>query len=992
MDLQKYLVKSVCKDESKGIQTVELDNGLKLELKQYWYDSLIEVGDSVAVGIDKQQEEEETTITIETAQNFIVLNPDHLVTSTELSNAGFCHRKTWLNSRFQFYGESNYAALLGTLVHCLFQETISDKKLTKQHLDATLLRLIKQPFVLRTLLVLNKNEDDLIKDSREYIASIIRFNRKFNAADGSGGQPPVEFDKGQPNLKIRINKVTDIEDTIVAPNYGLKGKIDATMNVKLYDTHDKNQTKFKTQLTPFELKTGKVSFSYAHQAQVSLYTLMIDNSTNKCDFGLLAYLKGDINMKYVTMTNFVRNDLLMQRNELVHYYKYLENGPRTRSNTSFCSKCEHLLDCCLLGKLYEPEKIASFETYQPDLVLNTLSHLDEKQIIFFKRWIDMIYLEERKVKDSRDSLFWNQNAIDLEANGKAIAKLVLHTIKDSSYEYTFRRSDNYRNLGPLPVDIQFYKNVNRMTLSVENEDGKFEKISFVNGVITSIDDNFLTVQLDEHIKEDYFNKLFRLDILPIQPNFTYLYTSLLCLMDKEANSKFLRELIIENRKPAFEPLESGTLDSLVVRDIVKDLNNCQQKAVRRSLEAKDYLLINGYPGSGKTETIVHLIKILVKMNKTVVITAHTNQAVDHILVKLVKHGINFMRIGNLSRIDPDLISYSEDYQLSNCTSTYQMKQIYSSTSIFAGTCYSMCSHMIFKMRLINYTIVDEASQLNLPENLLPLFNTEKFILVGDPNQLTPIVNSKRAQLAGFGQTLFEILMQTEDNSVELTIQYRMNKEIMRIANICTYDNKLTCGSDKIANATLNMGDRCQFEMEEIDLQLNNNCWMDRCCSSHIGLSVLFLNTDEHHYSSDELEDGDGKVCNLFEVNILKQIVDQLLEGKVLESEIGIISFYQRQVKLLKSSFSTNPEIEISTIDQYQGRDKNIILISCVKVQSNPSDDMETNSILNDNRRLNVAITRAKNKLILIGSLAALNNYKPFIKLFSFFKEHQIINV
>jgi len=123
MDLQRYVVKSVHNDEENGAKIIELDDGKKLELKQYWYGSLIEVGDLIAVGIDDKLKDDEntTTISIDTTKNFIVLNPDQLITSTELSNAGYCHRKTWLNSRFQFYGESNYAMLLGTLMHSLFQ-------------------------------------------------------------------------------------------------------------------------------------------------------------------------------------------------------------------------------------------------------------------------------------------------------------------------------------------------------------------------------------------------------------------------------------------------------------------------------------------------------------------------------------------------------------------------------------------------------------------------------------------------------------------------------------------------------------------------------------------------------------------------------------------------------------------------------------------------------------------------------------------------------
>lgn len=366
------------------------------------------------------------------------------------------------------------------------------------------------------------------------------------------------------------------------------------MDVEIHDSRTKT---IKQTSTPFELKSGKVSFSFSHQGQISLYALMLDKQSNPVKFGLLAYLKGGVNMKYVTINDYIKHSLIMQRNDLVHYLKYLKNGPETRSNLSFCGKCDHLFDCCLMGKIYEPEKLENFNSFDIDL-LNSLSHLSEQEIEFFKEWVDMIYIEENnnRLNSNVSCSFWDKEAIELEKKDQAIAKLTLHEFQDDSYEYVFKRSSSYKSLGPLPVNVQFIRNVDKITLSIENEAGQIDKIGFVNGSIKKIDENYVTVLLDEKINDKFIKKTFRLDILPVNQNYSYMYSSVLRLLNKNENSAFLRDLIIKKRKPTFKQLIiSSQLD--LVKKITKNLNPCQQKAVLNVLKMDDYLLIKGDPGN-----------------------------------------------------------------------------------------------------------------------------------------------------------------------------------------------------------------------------------------------------------------------------------------------------------------------------------------------------------------------------------------------------------
>lgn len=379
---------------------------------------------------------------------------------------------------------------------------------------------------------------------------------------------------------------------------------------------------------------------------------------------------------------------------------------------------------------------------------------------------------------------------------------------------------------------------------------------------------------------------------------------------------------------------------------------------------------------------MRIVKVLADTKRTVIITAHTNQAVDNVLLKLLKFGVKFMRIGKVSRMHPDVRPFSENSLIECCTTTLDLKKVYSSVNVFAGTCFSVNSHLVFTVRTIDYCIVDEASQISLPENLMPLFKCQKFILVGDPQQLPPIVKSSEAKKAGLEQTLFALLM-NKTNCIELTIQYRMNSQIMRVANECTYENRLSAGSQAIANATLRLE---HPPVELIDSDADRS-WLSRCLGDELESSVLFLDTDDKVVEHEA--DANGEIHNPFEVNVITKLIGELVERNFPVSEIGVIAPYQRQVKSLRA-LARLYNVEVSTIDQYQGRDKDIILISCVKCSRNVH--VANTEILNDVRRLNVATTRAKKKLILVGSRSTLQHYRPFEKLFESLRENQFLKL
>lgn len=221
--IRKYVIKSVNKYPERGVQSIELDNGQTLELAQSWYQCALAVSDLVTFKVNNELGDQKV-IRIDDTNGFVVKNPDYLITATDLSSASFCQRKTWLNSRFRTAAQQLKAFLIGDLVHSMFQETINDKNPSKQLMFLKLKQLIRKPKVLKSLLFLNLSEQEIIDESKEYIDSVLLFNKKYNSGIAS------PFDENHPNLKLRIKKVTDIEDTVLSPNYGLKGTRSMTVN------------------------------------------------------------------------------------------------------------------------------------------------------------------------------------------------------------------------------------------------------------------------------------------------------------------------------------------------------------------------------------------------------------------------------------------------------------------------------------------------------------------------------------------------------------------------------------------------------------------------------------------------------------------------------------------------------------------------------------------------------------------------------------------
>ena len=471
------------------------------------------------------------------------------------------------------------------------------------------------------------------------------------------------------------------------------------------------------------------------------------------------------------------------------------------------------------------------------------------------------------------------------------------------------------------------------------------------------------------------------------------------------------------------------------------LNSKQKEIINKAFIANDIFLIHGPPGTGKTTTLSHLIKTFFKDSKKVLVTAPSNTAVDNILEKLQSLEVPSTRIGNPIRMDENLLNLSLDVQLQDHPDYQQANgiwnkiqvlkkeqqdyvpasgqnrrglsdskiiQLASSKKPYRGiqstklrkmakwikiqqeinkkydeaqrlqdgaiesilekspvicTTNSSAGSDLLKDIIFDVVCIDEATQSTEPEALIPLVKGKKWILAGDHQQLPPTVKAKEAN--DLRISLFERFQAElpQDRIDILTIQYRMHKEIMRFSNENFYHNQLKA-HPTVANHSLN--DLPGFEPYP---------YINPALKEVVGASkpVVFIPCEEGQES--QLADSPSWF-NLAEISLTKEVTDALLSSRLFPEDIGIISPYNQQVSRLKAALS-DYNIEIKSIDGFQGREKEVVIISLVR--SNKEGRI---GFLGDYRRLNVALTRAKRKLIIIGNPETLQSdriYKSLIE-------------
>lgn len=390
-----------------------------------------------------------------------------------------------------------------------------------------------------------------------------------------------------------------------------------------------------------------------------------------------------------------------------------------------------------------------------------------------------------------------------------------------------------------------------------------------------------------------------------------------------------------------------------------------EEAFKKAIEALDIELIHGPPGSGKTAEIVNLIENLVDDGKKVFITALTNKAIENIHRRLIDEkglGNKILRIGNSSRIED---YFPESTIKMDYHNKPLLKMAIESKQIVISTIHSSSSESLEKITELDYVILDEASQINIPMSFLAISRAKKVVLVGDHNQLPPIFPKDiEGDEKFFTQSLFEFLWKklkrlNPTRCRFLSTQYRMNNEIAAYPAKVWYKGLETAEKDK--------DDR---KVKDGRLDIPDGNWMS-------DKFKIILNPE--HPSlwiqvKSEGEFGISKRSNIKEAQICASIAYKFIRYGVEPKQIGIIAPFRKQVNEIRNRVEAIIEgkaensgdilenLVVDTIDRFQGSEKNIIIISMC------DGDSKNNFLISDLRRFNVAITRAKVKRIIVGDM------------------------
>lgn len=701
--------------------------------------------------------------------------------------------------------------------------------------------------------------------------------------------------------------------------------------------------------------------------------------------------------------------MIMQRNELASYVRHRAELPPMIKRPYICGKCFAQTPCFLYHKLVDDgngETSGLGEKFD-----DFVRHLNPNHQLFFRRWDDLLTKEEKDVVKLRKEL-WTMQSSEREKVGRCFGNIIIdagsfHEVegapKINRYRYTFIKQKP--NIGFSFVESQITLGE---PIVVSDEKGHF---ALANGYVTSVRKHKIQVTIDRRLhnaraKGDDFdaqrnqsftgimevveNGFGQSTMTPTQPDETILYrldkdefsngmamvrNNLVRLMEKDVfGVQALRRLIVENIAPTFRPTGSYSLADSASQ---ASLNIDQKAAIEKVMSAKDYALVLGMPGTGKTTTIAHIIRALVAQGKSVLLTSYTHTAVDNILLKLRNDRIGIFRLGAVAKVHPEVQELA-DLAGRPIKTIEDLKRCYTQP-VVATTCLGI-NHAIFNQRVFDYCIVDEASQITLPVCIGPIRMARKFILVGDHYQLPPLVQNQEAREGGLDISLFKTLSDNHPISVvNLEHQYRMCEEIMTLSNTLIYEGRLKCGTEAVANRSIiipNMDALRQHHHSPLNIlsadpkkvcpgPTRGSCWLRDLLDPSV--KACFVNTDPLLPLSREALENGSRITNPCEANLTTQLVESLITTGVAPTDIGVITLYRSQLALIKQSLRHRSGVEMHTADKFQGRDKEVVVLSLVR--SNEAQNI--GDLLKDWRRVNVALTRARTKLLVLGSKSTL---------------------
>ncbi|KAJ3234104.1 Tripartite DNA replication factor [Chytriomyces hyalinus] len=993
-----------------------------VKLREDWCQTEVSTGNYVHVITDSQS----AMYIIDNMNGFIIVHPDTLVSATYVADAVQCLRRSVFQDLCRVTNDSSPALVYGKVLHEVFQTCLVRK--SDGFSDSVLEQVIGTQVraCLEDLWAIGETEESAKLHLMEMVPSIKDWGRKYYGKFiNSSGVINVSRSNMREKTTACVSKVLDIEEHIWSPTWGIKGNIDASLEVKIQTGNRRSST----AIMPFEIKTGNSTTALNHRAQASLYTLMMQDRYDIDVSGSMLYYMKTGEMIHIPFHRDEARGLIINRNRLARSVT-ARTLPGMLQNSHACTRCYSLNTCLVYHKAVED---GDAETSGLGSLFNSnTGHLSPVHTQFFKKWEALLTKEEGDIQTLRKEV-WTLTSKDREKYGSCLSDMKV--VSDDGYTedanrvnrftYTLKKAFPLLRPGVLAQDgtnsdhsfLKMHLGVGD-PIVISSEQGHY---AFAIGFLTSATEDTIVVTVDRRLKgipkrlpgfneqsNQVFNgiemdssgavtvqdvspselgqTLYRVDKDEFSAGMSLVRGNLINLFLPQTGDERRRNQIVDLVPPQFESLSVGA--GVFNFEANADLNEDQKRAVMKVLSAKDYALILGMPGTGKTTTIAQIVKSLVARKKSVLLTAYTHSALDNILLKLKSEGIDFARLGGQQRVHNDI----KDYTPKGFDNVEQVKLFYEGKQIVATTCLGI-KHAIFSKRIFDYCIVDEASQLTLPVCLGPLRFANIFILVGDHYQLPPLVKNAEARDNGLSVSLFRRLSEAHpDSVVTLEHQYRMNTDIMLLSNTLVYRHRLKCGSAEIADSSLHIPNFQQgVLLSHVSAVSNNHSSSNQCSRAACWIQglmdpsrrVAFVDTDV--VPAPEIPGKLGQ--NPVEARLIVQLARALLASGVDERDIGIVSPYRAQLRLFDEQLSAFKDLERSTVDKYQGRDKKCIIVSLVR--SNAKGNV--GELLRDWRRLNVAFTRAKQKLIIFGSRSTLSGTLAFSDFLGIMNEQQWVS-
>jgi len=838
----------------------------------------------------------------------IVVEPDFLVDVTDVRSWVQCPRMYYLN---KLSGTPQaYPVVKGTIVHEVFGDLLRGREVEEAvaaHVEDAGLDLG----------LLGRDADEVAADVRDHAAAIDGWLRQGTL---------TEADEWRSEM------------TLLSARYGIKGRADAVRRGM-----------------PVELKTGKNTRReprFQDKIQAACYALLLGERREEApDTGTLLYTKnaaverteesGDLSpAKEFSINDGLLNFVVRTRNEIAA----MEYDASVPTGYEADTKCEYCFeqDTCMAvsGRLDQESKAGQVGTAIPD---------EERE--YFDRFYRAIEAERRAVHREYAKL-WDQRPeeradddralIDLEPTGK-------RRLDGGRWELRARGTGAVSKIregdialasdgDPIDGDAEMAR-VERLggeTREERSDEGVSETRAGAKRHASRADEHSepadgangetreersddstrgeIVVTTDEPVE------LRRLDVYPSEIGTDRMLTALHDgLLTQPPEQK---DVLFGRREPAFRSIDETFIDN----------NDAQNEAVRLAVGADDCALVHGPPGTGKTYTLARIVRALVARGDRVLLSAFTNRAVDNCIEALEAQGFtDIVRLGTESGVREDM----QQYRLETAGDPDDCVGRLEDASVVAATTAS-CGSRVAKTQSFDVAIVDEAGQLTEPGTLAATTLADRFVLVGDHQQLPPVVQSEDETLS---RSLFERLIEAyPDASVLLDRQYRMAQQIQAFASREFYDGQLRPATGEVAAQRI-------ADLDGVTLDALPETLRD---------GVNFVDPDGHV---------DGNT-NPAEASAVADVVDAYLAAGVETEAVGVIAPYRAQVAEIDKHV---PEgVAVDTVDRFQGSSKAVIVVSFVATGSLDGP------IFEDYRRINVALTRAKKALVLVGDERALS--------------------